>query len=195
MRLLLISLLTTALAACGSTGWSRDPTPEYLAVRPQVVHVVEVIGARDDMDAVVRAELVKQLVELEYRVAEPYEPADADVRFFVEGLKHGRDWYDGVASAEMNVRIEVRGPTGTLYESSSRGWRGEDPADLDEFEEREDRDLEDVLWDAAIDPVVDSAFPPDYEKMLRDAARQAARGALSHFPARMEPVSGPSSAK
>jgi len=185
---LLPLLLALLLAACRSAAPQPEPTPEYLALRPQSLQVVELWGVRDDLDEVVRLQLVARLRKLGYRVVDPGEPADAELRFFVEDLRYGRAWSDGVARAAMVVTVEVRGPATTLYRREWRGWRGEEELE-EEFEEGEDRNsLEDIVLGWALDEAFDAVAPPDYEEMLEDAAKRAARGALADFPARMEPL-------
>jgi hypothetical protein len=197
-------LVMTGLVACHASGERRrepTPTPEYLAVRPQSVRVIPVetgdVEAGDEsVDAAIRAQLRKELTQLGYRVSEPEQPADAEVRFFAEDSSTARTWYDGIAKASVTVRVEVWSSTGVFYESRATA-QSREPGSQGEYEGDvfgENEDLGDVLAGMLLDPVFDAAVPPDYDELLRAAARDAAHRALAEWPRRMDPLSVPPAA-
>lgn len=180
-------LLGLALGGCGTPERERVPTPAFLALCPQRIALDDLQGAGSARENQVAAELAHQLRKLGYDVVDPGRPADATIRYALESEGSGREWYSGVASARVMVSLELRGPSGIVFEGYGLGYG------TDEFADNEDEvdDMADVYLGWLVDGVADELDPPDYEEMYAVAVRSAVYDALREFPERLEPAARP----
>ena len=181
------TLIGTLLGlACASSGrdWSPEPTPEFLAERPQRIAVRAPSDDGDPVGAHVYRELCSQVKEHGYELAEA--DADAVLRFEIGWTESGRN-LAGIASADVAVSGELWGATGIVM------WRGHATSrtfeDEDAFEDAEDNlghGLDGFVVGTAVDHVFDAVLPPDYEEMTELAAEDAAQDMMWQFPERVD---------
>ena len=170
--------------ACGAAP-EREPTPEFLAVRPQSIAVAEPYGGGGELELRVAAELQRQLSKLGYQLAAPGAAADAELRYHVERSDASRSWYDGRRSATVEVSAELRSPHGILWQDAASG-RGSDD------EEGEDRDdAFDVVFGMAMDSLEDSLFEPDDSDEFGEAVHDAVHALLRSRPKRLPAQAAP----
>lgn len=185
-RLTLGSILAAGSLAFGCAGsgnsWEPEPTPEFLAERPQRIFVSEPFEDGDRITAQVFAELRSEMKKRGYELVELRADADAVLSFRIGSVESGRNHITGISSADVAVAGELWGATGTVL------WRGDaigHSQDEDDEEVDIHHGLDDFVVGVVVDQVFDAVLRPDYDEMSALAAEDAARGMLWQFPKRV----------
>ncbi len=184
MRAFLVATLSALSCACSATPWEPEPTPEFLAERPQRIAVSEPFGGGDAIDGQVREELRARLPALGYELGASRADADAELRFYVTEMDTGRGLGNGVARAKVVLDGELLGRAGTvLWQGHAAGLAYEND---DEPEDEDTRHgVDGILFGMVFDGVVDSIWEPDYDTLLESAAEDAAKDLLGQLPRRV----------